>query len=131
VVKWLFELGRATELEGLLTYIDKNLQPTWEKGGQYYPRNDQATDSEGRWTHMDPFTGNAAIGYASLNVENGQKIIWDSPWTKERLASSPWVDGIDYPLGVDCLRGVWDDEYSAMIITLREWAGQGIQWLLM
>lgn len=127
VVKWLSELGKTVELHGLLESIDKNLQPTWENGGLYYPRNDQQTDLEGRWMHMDPFTGNAAIGYARLNVENGQKKIWDSPWTKEDLASRPWVDGIDYSQGVNCLRGVWDGTASAMIITLEEWAAKGMK----
>lgn len=55
---------------------------------------------------MDPFTGNAAIGYARLNAENGKKKIWNFPWEKEDRASRPWVDGIDYPQGLNCLRGV-------------------------
>jgi hypothetical protein len=122
VVKWLSELGKTTELDGLLTYIDNHLRPTWENGGLYYPRNDEPTDAEGRWTHMDPFSGNSAIGYARLNVENGQKNMWDFPWTREDLASRPWVDGIDFSQGVDCLRGTWVHRVCAMLITLREWA---------
>lgn len=47
--------------------------------------------------------------------------MWGFP-TMEHLASSPWVDGIDYSQDVD---GVWDQTASAMIITLREWAGKG------
>ncbi|GLA13196.1 hypothetical protein AnigIFM62618_009726 [Aspergillus niger] len=125
VVKWLSELGKATELNGILAYADKHLQPTWENGGLYYPRNDQATDNEGRWTHMDPFSGNTAIGYSRLNVENGQKKIFEEPWTKETLASHPYVDGLDLSQGVDCLRGLWDQDRSALIVTVREWPGQG------
>ncbi|KAI9924306.1 hypothetical protein ASPWEDRAFT_29875 [Aspergillus wentii DTO 134E9] len=126
VAKWLSELGKTTELSGLLAYADNHLHPTWENGGLYYPRNDAATDHQGRWTHMDPFSGNAAIGYARLNVENGQKKMWDSPWTREVLGERPWVDGIEYSMGVDALRGVWDDEVDAMVVTLREWAGRGV-----
>ncbi|RDK37087.1 hypothetical protein M752DRAFT_259151 [Aspergillus phoenicis ATCC 13157] len=125
VVKWLSELGKATELNGILAYADKHLQPTWENGGLYYPRNDQATDNEGRWTHMDPFSGNTAIGYSRLNVENGQKKIFEEPWTKDTLASRPYVDGLDLSQGVDCLRGLWDQDRSALIVTVREWPGQG------
>lgn len=127
VVKWLSELGKKEDLEGLLEYADTHLHPTWENGGLFYPRNDQATDSEGSRTHMDPFTGNAAIGYARLNVEDGQKKMWEQPWTKEYLATQPWVDGLDFNQGVDCLRGLWDGRANAMIITVREWAGRDIQ----
>lgn len=125
VVKWLSELGKKAELDGLLAYADMNLQPSWENGGLYYPRNDQATDDDGHWTHMDPFTGNAAIGYARLNVEDGMKRMYDSPWTRETLETRPYVDGLDLSQGVDCLRGVWDPENSALIVTLCEWAGLG------
>ncbi|PYH83537.1 hypothetical protein BO82DRAFT_331309 [Aspergillus uvarum CBS 121591] len=125
VVKWLSELGKTTELDGILAYADEHLQPTWEKGGLYYPRNDVATDEHGHWTHMDPFSGNAAIGYSRLNVENGMKKMYDSPWTKDTLASRPHVDGLDLSQGVDCLRGVWDESRSALVVTVREWAGQG------
>ncbi|KAL2835927.1 hypothetical protein BJY01DRAFT_238490 [Aspergillus pseudoustus] len=124
VVKWLSELGKTTEVGGLLEYADTHLHPTWENGGLYYPRNDQATDDEARWTHMDPFTGNAAIGYARLNVEDGMKKIFDKPWTRETIASSPYVDGLGLSQGVDCLRGVWDADRKALIITVREWAGK-------
>ena len=125
VVEWLSELGKTTELNGLLAYADQHLQPTWENGGLYYPRNDSATDEEGRWTHMDPFSGNSAIGYARLNVENGQKTMMNAPWTKETLARSPYVDGLDLSQGVDCLRGVWDQDRKAMVVTVREWTGKG------
>lgn len=96
----------------------------FKNGGLFYPRNDQATDSEGCWTHMDPFSENAAIGYARLNVEDGQKKMWERPWTKEYLQTQPWVDGLHFNQGVDCLRGVWDEQVQAMIITVREWAGK-------
>jgi hypothetical protein len=123
VVKWLSELGKTAELNGLLAYADKHLKPTWDKGGLYYPRNDSATDENGRWTHMDPFSGNAAIGYARLNVENGMKKIWDMPWAKSTLVGRPHVDGLDLSQGVDCLRGVWDESRGALILTVRECAG--------
>ncbi|PYH94018.1 hypothetical protein BO71DRAFT_450308 [Aspergillus ellipticus CBS 707.79] len=127
IVKWLSELGKYEELNGILQYADARLQPTWENGGLYYLRNDVAADDEGHWTHVDPFSGNAAIGYARLNVEDGQKKMWDRPWTKDSLKTQPWVDGLDLSQGVDCLRGVWDDQANAMIITVREWAGRGSQ----
>jgi hypothetical protein len=123
VVKWLSELGKTAELDALLAYADTQFRPTWDEGGLYYPRQDQITDESGSWKFVDPFTGNAAIGYARLNVEDGQKKMWDEPWTRELLTSRPWVDGLDYSQGVDCLRGRWIDEESAMVITLRSWDG--------
>ncbi|KAH0038758.1 hypothetical protein KCU78_g1428, partial [Aureobasidium melanogenum] len=121
-VEWLSELGRE-ELPGLLEFIDKNLNPTWEKGGLYYPRNDEAMDKNLKWTHMDPFTGNAAIGYARLNVEDGMKKIWDHPWNQQQVSSQPWLDGISLADDVDFSRGLWDAERGLFIITMRTWDG--------
>jgi len=50
VAEWLSELGKTTELDGILTYADKHLVPTWEDGGLFYPRNDTPfvfTDEDG------------------------------------------------------------------------------------
>ncbi|CAI7678029.1 unnamed protein product [Penicillium pancosmium] len=102
VVKWLSELGKTTELDGLLKYADE----------------------QGNWTHMDPFSGNAAIGYAGLNVPDGQKKMWERPWTGDNIAKIPWVDGLDFSSGVDCLRGTWDEASQALIITSLEWSGE-------
>jgi len=124
VVEWLSELGKTTELNALLAYADTRFNPAWEKGGLFYPRNDQIVDEDGEWTFVDPFSGNAAIGYARLNVEDGQKKMWESPWTRQEVAGRPWVDDIDFSQGVDCLRGCWDEELNAMVITLRSWNGK-------
>lgn len=104
VVEWLSELGKTTELNALLDYADKRLNPTWEKGGLYYPRNDEKVDEDVNRTHMCPFTGNAAVGYARLNVEDGQKKMWDRHWTKEDEAKRPYVEDFDFSQGVDCFK---------------------------
>jgi hypothetical protein len=65
-------IGKATELSAPLEYAEKHVQPTWDIGGVYYPRNDLATDEEGHWRHMDPIPGNSAIGYARFNVKTGR-----------------------------------------------------------
>ncbi|KAK3627285.1 hypothetical protein LTR56_019291 [Elasticomyces elasticus] len=118
---WLSELGQKTQLEGLLDFVDEKLNPTWEKGGLYYPRNDRPWDEDMEWTHMDPFTGNAAIAYARLNVEDGQKLMWEKPWTNEVLSKRPYVDGVELGQGVDFLRGEWDEEAKAAVVTMRSW----------
>ncbi|PTB66877.1 hypothetical protein BBK36DRAFT_1168396 [Trichoderma citrinoviride] len=126
VVQWLSELGKKEELKGLLKYADEHLQPTWEEGGLFYPRNDVKTNEAGEWTHMDPFSGNASIGYARLNVPDGQKKMWDSPRVRGHAAMQPWIDGIDLDQGIDCLRGVWDGDEGALVVTMKTWDGRRV-----
>ena len=121
VVQWLSELGKTRELQGLLDYADESLQPTWERGGLFYPRRDLLNDDNDEWTHMDPFTGNVALAYARLNVKDGQKKMFETPWTREFLAQQPWIDGVDLSMGVDVLRGIWDSENDALVLTMRTW----------
>ncbi|KXH60051.1 hypothetical protein CNYM01_07846 [Colletotrichum nymphaeae SA-01] len=122
-VQWLSELGKDAELTALLKYADEKLGPKWERGGLYYPRNDEPFDEEMRWTHMDPFSGNAAIGYARLNVEDGQKIIWERPWTAQDVSTRPFVDAVTLADGVDFLRGDWSEEERMLVLTVRSWDG--------
>ncbi|KAJ7146380.1 hypothetical protein C8R44DRAFT_13492 [Mycena epipterygia] len=125
VAQWVSEVGDDATLAGLLRHADAFLNPTWERGGLFYPRLDENEDAEGNWTRMDPFSGNAAIGYARLNVRDGQKAMWAAPWSRERFARYPYVDGVDLGSGVDFLRGAWDAERGAMVVTVRTWDGTG------
>ncbi|KAM3414385.1 hypothetical protein BST61_g11026 [Cercospora zeina] len=120
VAQWLSELGRS-ELSHLLEYADKHLNPTWESGGLYYPRRDEQFGDNSNWCHMDPFTGNAAIGYARLNVANGQKMMWDQPWTAQTLQQRPWIDGIHFGQGVDFVRALYDADEKLVLLTVRSW----------
>jgi hypothetical protein len=120
----LSELGKKQELEDLLEYADERLCPTWENGGLYYPRNDQLLDDEYNMVHMEPHSGNSGIGYARLNVEDGQKKMFEEPWTREVLAKRPYVDGVGFADGVDFLRGIWDEQARAMVLTLKSWSGE-------
>ncbi|OAG36062.1 hypothetical protein AYO21_09780 [Fonsecaea monophora] len=136
VVQWLSELGQTELLNGLLSYADESLNPTWENGGLFYPRNDtpfvfteEDQDGEGvQWTHISPFCGNAAIGYARLNVKDGQRIMYEKPWTRDSLAQTPWIDNLDFAgkeHGVGVLRGVWDKDARALILTVKGWDFEG------
>ncbi|GIZ48704.1 hypothetical protein CKM354_001175400 [Cercospora kikuchii] len=122
VAQWLSELGRP-ELTQLLDFADQHLRPTWEKGGLYYPRRDEQFAHDSRWSHMDPFTGNAAIGYARLNVPNGQKIMWDEPWTTQKLQQRPWIDGLHFGQGVDFVRAIYDEVEKLALLTVKSWDG--------
>ncbi|KAJ6489608.1 hypothetical protein C8R47DRAFT_1014826 [Mycena vitilis] len=123
VVQWASEVADAPTLDGLLRHADMFLKPTWEKGGLFYPRCDVPEDAAGNWTRMDAYTGNAAIAYARLNVHDGQKTMWAAPWTREHFERAPYVDGVDLASGVDFLRGAWDAEAGAMVLTVRTWDG--------
>jgi hypothetical protein len=54
-----------------------------------------------------------------LNVRDGQKTMWEAPWSRKHFAHSPHVHGVDLGSGVDFLRGAWDA--GVMIITVRTW----------
>ncbi|KFY48645.1 hypothetical protein V495_01158 [Pseudogymnoascus sp. VKM F-4514 (FW-929)] len=125
VVQWLSELGKKELLSGLLKHADTFLKPSWENGGLYYPRCDQPVDGSGNSTLMDPYTGNAAIGYARLNIEDGQKKMWEKPWTGEFVRRKPFVDTTAFEEGgVDFLRAGWHEESSAFIVTTKTWHGR-------
>ena len=44
VAKWLSEIGDEEAIRGLLAHADTYMNPTWEDGGLYYPRNDTLGD---------------------------------------------------------------------------------------
>ncbi len=121
VIKWVSEVGDQRTLDGLITHADRYLNPTWKNGGLYYALNEQRSDEDGNWTEVEPFTGNGAIGYARLNVLNGQRKMWVNPWTPEYVSTTPYVDGISLASGVDFLRGCWDKSRNAMVVTMRSW----------
>lgn len=132
VVEWLSELGKEEELNNLLDYADQHFTPTREQGGLFYPRCDQEADEQHNRKHVDPFTGNAAIGYARLNVKDGQKIMYENPWTRQTLSQRPWVDTkTGLGSGVDFLRGQWDEGRKMALVTMRTWHGAEVSIELM
>ncbi|KAJ7148013.1 hypothetical protein C8R46DRAFT_1128885 [Mycena filopes] len=124
VAMWVSEVADDATVAGILRHADEFLHPTWERGGLFYPRQDELQDANGNWTRVDAFTGNAAIAYARLNMRDGQRTMWEAPWTREHLASCPFVDGVGLDSGVDFLRGVWDPDVQTMILTVRTWDGR-------
>lgn len=114
-------------LEGLLKHADTYLTPSWNNGGLYYKRCEVLVDEDGNHTQVDPFTGNAAIGYSRLNVIDGQRKMWDKPWTSEKIQNEPFVDGIEFGDGVDFLRAVWDEQATAFVLSVVSWNLESIQ----
>ncbi|CAO2650781.1 Nn.00g020730.m01.CDS01 [Neocucurbitaria sp. VM-36] len=128
VLKWVSELGDKTTIDGLLKHADKYMNPTWREGGLYYSSQYNPSqgeeDKDGNWTIADPFTGNGAIGYARLNVFDGQKKMWEHAWTPEHVSSYPYVDTVNLANSVDFMRGTWDSSKGAMVLTMRTWHGK-------
>lgn len=120
LMMWLSELGKTTELTGLIEYADERFSPTWENGGLFYPRQDEILNESGEWTFVDTLTGNVGIGYGRLHVEDGQRAMYERPWTREDVDARPWVDDIGFSMGVDCLRGHWDG-VGCLVVTLKSW----------
>ena len=118
---WISEVGTREHLDGLLEYLHARKNPMWEKGGLLYPRDDTLADEDGNEAELGTFAANACIPYARLNVRDGQKTMFERPWTRELLAARPFVDDIRLEQGVDCLRATWDDAAAALIFTGRTW----------
>jgi hypothetical protein len=82
----------------------QTLEKAREKSRHVISQRVHLVDEEWNLLHVDPLSGNAGIGYARLEVENGQKKMWESPRTSDLLAGRPWVDGLNYADGIDFLR---------------------------
>lgn len=122
IVQWLSELGKEEYLTPLLETIDQEMHPTWENGGLFYERRNDFQPATA--ICMDPYSSNAGIAYGRLNVHNGQKQMFEQPWTHDFLARRPYVDNVDLSQGVDFLRGQWSADEGALVVTLKAWDGR-------
>ena len=84
VALWLAELGDTQTLSALMAHSDRHMNPTWERDGLFYPRNDGSYKASGELTYMDPLTGNALLGTARLCPPDGMRAIFEAPWTPQR-----------------------------------------------
>lgn len=95
---WFSEMGDEERLHKLLRYVDTYQNPTWEKGGLFYPRRDEFYDEHGHFVYVDPWVGNALIAFARLNVSNGLNTLYSRPWNQAHFAEpslaevSPCID---------------------------------------
>ncbi|KAI8675328.1 Ldi domain-containing protein [Fusarium keratoplasticum] len=116
------ELGDEATLDQYLRFVDEAYPPTWEQGGLFYPATAQGN---GSLPPMDAFAGNSAIPYARLNVFQGQRKMYENPWTEKHFSTYPFIDNIDLSSGVDFLRGSWDEDLAAMAVTMRSYSVEG------
>ncbi|KAL9594136.1 MAG: hypothetical protein Q9219_007199 [cf. Caloplaca sp. 3 TL-2023] len=127
VAQWLSELSNPSKLTPLLRHADAYLNPTSTPlGGLYYARHDPGWDAEGNYLYMEPYSGNAAIGYARLNVQGGQRRMFEAPWTREEVRGRVCVEGVGLEDGVDFLRGRWVEVEGrgALVVTVKRWDGK-------
>ena len=127
VLQCVSEIGDEDTLNELLKHADEYMGMTWEQGGLFYRRNNNVVDDKGNNLYMDPYTGNAAIGYARLNVKYGKRKMWVDPWKKG--TKRVLFEGMDLSEGVDVLRATWETELNAAVVTLRTWDGSLVTYM--
>jgi hypothetical protein len=112
---WASEVGDTELLDRFLAYADKHMNPAWEKGGYYYPRNDNYEDEDGFIEMVSPCAGNALLPYARLNVPDGLWGLYNKPWGRDHFAEPLITEVSD---NVDVLRARYLPEYKKLIFTL-------------
>jgi Linalool dehydratase/isomerase len=121
VAVWASEMGDRATLEGLLAHADRYMNPTWQGGALYYPRNDEKFDQDGHLIRMAPLTGNSLLAYARLNVEDGMWALYNQPWDRSHFAEPLIVERSD---NVDITRAVFDRDTRQLNFTVALRDGQ-------
>ncbi|HJP69823.1 MAG TPA: hypothetical protein VJ846_13070, partial [Sphingomicrobium sp.] len=114
------EVGDSEGLERMLAYADRFMNPVWRDGAYFYPRNDELQDGEGRFTAMDPHTGNVLLAYARLNVPHGLRKLYDGPWDDRHFAEPAVVAFSGRP---DLRRAWFENERNALALTIGDACG--------
>jgi hypothetical protein len=112
---WASEVGDTKLLNKFLKYADRYLNPTWEKGGYFYPRNDEAFDAKGNIVTVSPCCGNALLPYARLNVPNGLWKFYNEPWGREHYREPLLSEVADT---FDVLRAKYFADQRKLVFTL-------------
>lgn len=102
-------------LAEILDYVDRNMNPTWEDGGYYYPRNEK-TWVDGRFVGVTPLSGNANFAYARLNKRNGINGLYHADWAKSRLEMPHLADVSRH---IDIARAAFLPEKNTLVISAR------------
>jgi hypothetical protein len=115
IATWASEMGDTETLNGLHSFADRFMKPTWSRGGYYYPRNDDRFDEQGLPVRVEPITGNALIAYSRLNVPDGMWGIYNNPWSEEHF-DEPAVT--DVTTNADILRAWFDSKTNSLTVTV-------------
>jgi hypothetical protein len=118
---WAAEVGDIAMRDGLLAYADKHMQPAWQDGGLFYPRQDRPLDPEGRYAFMDPLTGNALLAFARLCPPGGLQSLYCDGWSAADRADQPALREVN--ADVDVLAAAFDADANMLQFTLAPPAG--------
>jgi hypothetical protein len=124
MLAFVAEIGDKRARDGMLAHLDEYCNPTWEKGGLFYPRNDEDWDGNGNMVRMDPWTGSASAAHARLTTENGLWNIYNNPWGVDHFAQPALVE-IDED--VDVLRANFVSSQRALVLTMQTWHGNATE----
>lgn len=114
------EIGDTRARDGMLAHLDQYCNPTWEKGGLFYPRNDQDWDADGNMVRMDPWTGSAGAAHARLTTENGLWNVYNKPWGAIHFAAPALIEVNE---DIDVLRASFVPSKRALVLTVKTWHG--------
>ena len=107
--------GGDPRLEEILDYVDRNMNPTWENGGLYYPRNEMNW-VDGKFVGVAPTSGNANFTYARLNKKDGLKQLYNADWAPSRPATPNLAD---VSRDVDVIRAAYLPERNVLVVTAK------------
>jgi hypothetical protein len=110
------ELGDKKTVDAMLAYAEKHLNPTWDDGAYFFPRNDDLRNEEGLPVLVTPLAGNALLALARINIPNGLYTTFNQPFVKAHF-NEPFIDKVDYP-NVLVRQAVYDAEKCALIVRL-------------
>lgn len=112
---WASEMGDREALDGLLNHAERYMRPTIHDGGRFFARHDAVTDDDGNYTRTEALTGNALLAYATLNVPDGLRSIYEQPWPEGHF-ENPNLSEVADTVGVAAAR--YDDERRVLAFTL-------------
>jgi len=117
------ELGDRKTVAAMLAYAEKHLNPTWDRGAYFFPRNDSLRSQEGLPVLLTPMAGNALRGLARINISNGLYTTFNEPFGDEHF-KEPFIDRVDYP-SVLVRQAVYDAEKRTLVVRLTPGDGGG------
>jgi hypothetical protein len=117
------ELGDKKTVNAMLAYAEKRLNPTWDHGAYFFPRNDNLRNEEGLPVLVTPLAGNALLALARINIPNGLYTTFNEPFDQAHF-QEPYVDRVDYP-NVLVRKALYDRKKSTLVLGLTPGDRQG------
>jgi hypothetical protein len=110
------ELGDKKTVDAMLAYAEKHLNPTWEDGAYFFPRNDNLRNEPGLPVLLTPLAGNALLALARINIPNGLYTTFNEPFDEAHF-NEPYIDRVDYP-NVLVRKAAYDAEERTLTVRL-------------